>query len=376
MGLLWSQQPQPPTMSAGEVPRGQPPLFHARVEQPLITTVQARAAADAEDVEDAAASASLVQRLTSPEVTRQDIREEGLVGTLFLPPGPGPHPAVMVLNGSGGGINAPRAALLAARGYAAFALGYFKGPGLPDYISNTPLELFARGIDWLRRKLKPLGDFVALSGQSRGGELVLLLAATYPEKVSAVLAYVPSALVHSGQSAADPASGRDGPCWLLNGQPLRHQWQDNRYASWRPYDEGLPPQRHTLAMLTALRDPEAVAGARIPVEKIQAPVLLLSAGDDGAWPSSIYCRMIDDTLRAVGHPYPVQWHDYQHAGHSILFPYVPTTQSTYVHPVSGRFSTLGGAAQANADANRHAWQQAQEFLREAVAAHLSRKETP
>lgn len=199
---------------------------------------------------------------------------------------------------------------------------------------------------------------------------------TYPEKVSAVLAYVPSALVHSGQSASNPAVGRDGPAWLLNGEPIRHQWQDNRYASWQPYDEGIPPQRHALAMLTALRDIDAVARARIPVERIQAPVLLLSAGDDGAWPSSIYCRMINDSLRAANHPYPVQWHDYQHAGHSVLFPCVPTTQSTYVHPVSGRFSTLGGEPHANADANRHSWQQAQEFLREVVKAHLSRKEAP
>ncbi|MFX5595168.1 hypothetical protein ABTD92_21175, partial [Acinetobacter baumannii] len=82
----------------------------------------------------------LVQRLAVAGVTRREVREEGLVGTLFLPATPGPHAAVMILNGSGGGINEPRAALFASRGVAAFALAYFKAPGLSDYISNTPLE--------------------------------------------------------------------------------------------------------------------------------------------------------------------------------------------------------------------------------------------
>ncbi|MGC5376790.1 acyl-CoA thioester hydrolase/BAAT C-terminal domain-containing protein, partial [Salmonella enterica] len=71
-------------------------------------------------------------------------------------------------------------------------------------------------------------------------------------------------------------------------------WQDNRSASWAPFDEGPAPHRHELAMLTALQDEEAVARARIPVEKIAGPVLLLSATDDGSWPSSLYCAMVKD----------------------------------------------------------------------------------
>ncbi|AMP00230.1 dienelactone hydrolase family protein [Collimonas arenae] len=360
MGLLWSQTPQQP---------GRREVFHADVQEPLVTTLTAKAGEHSADAE-------LVQRLCVSGVTRRPLREQGLVGTLFLPAGDGPHPAVMILNGSGGGINEARAALYASRGYAALALAYFKAPGLSDYISNTPLEYFQSGLDWIRRNLKPRSDFVAISGQSRGGELVLLLGATFPEQVSAVLAYVPSALVHSGQNAADPAIGREGPTWLLNGQPLPHQWQNNRTASWQPFDEGPPPHRHALAMLTALQDEAAVARARIPVEKIQAPVLLFSAGDDGSWPSSLYSKMVSDKLKEAGHPYPVEWQDYQDAGHSILFPYVPTTQLSYAHPVSGRISTGGGQPLANAEADRHSWQQALAFLQHAVAAHISKKETP
>lgn len=367
MGLLWSQRPRQ---------AGRRDNFHADATAPLATTLTVSAVAEPGLAQCRPASATLVQRLAADGVTRREVREEGLVGTLFLPATPGPHPAVMIVNGSGGGINEPRAALYASRGYAAFALAYFKAPGLSDYISNTPLEYFERGLDWLRAEVRPLDDFVAISGQSRGGELVLLLGATFPQKVSAVLAYVPSALVHSGQNAADPAVGREGPTWLLRGQPLPHQWQGNRSASWAPFDEGPSPHRHELAMLTALEDEEAVARARIPVERIAAPVLLLSATDDGSWPSSIYCGMVAARLDEVAHPWPVVWKNYAHAGHSILFPFVPTTQTTYAHPVSGRISTGGGEPSANARADLDSWQQAQCFLRDAVSQHKLRKEKP
>jgi fermentation-respiration switch protein FrsA (DUF1100 family) len=273
----------------------------------------------------------------------------------------------MVLNGSNGGINEPRAALYASHGYAALALAYFRAPGLSDYISNTPLEYFQQGMDWIRQHVRPAHDFVALSGQSRGGELVLLLGATFPEAVSAVVAYVPGAVVHSGQNAADPKVGRDGPAWLLGGKPVTHVWENNRYATWKPFDDGPPPHRHERAILTALQDQDAVARARIRVENIQGPVMCLSGTDDGSWPSSFYSRMVCDALHAAHHPYPVKWLDFKNAGHAILFPYVPTTQLVYAHPVSGRISTGGGEPAANAMADEQSWAGVQRFLNEAVA---------
>src|SRR5690606_1913444 len=125
----------------------------------------------------------------------------------------------------------------------------------------------------------------------------------------------------------------------LDGQPLRHIWQENAAASWAPYDEGLPPRRNSLAMMTALGDPVACARARIPVERIRGPVLLISGGDDGAWPSDLYALMVANALAAAGHQPPVVWRNWPVAGHSILFPYVPTTRVASVHPVSGVMTT-------------------------------------
>ncbi|WP_199090081.1 acyl-CoA thioesterase/bile acid-CoA:amino acid N-acyltransferase family protein [Bosea sp. ASV33] len=338
---------------------GEGELFHADMAQPLETTLTALIGGEP------VASGGFSQILMTEGVTRHPLAEDELVGTLFLPAGEGPHPAIMILNGSGGGINEPRAALWASRGVAALALGYFGAPGLPRYISNTPLEYFARGIDWLRARVRPKNDFVAVAGQSRGGELALLLGATFPDKVSAVLGYVPSAFVHGGQAAADPAPGlgRDGPCWTLDGRPLVHQWQDNATASWKPYDEATDTRRNADAMRTALGDPAAMARARIPVERIAGPVLLVSGGDDGAWPSDLYSLIVQSSLLAAGHPHEVLWKNWPAAGHSILFPYTPATRIAHRHPVSGIATTMGGTPAANAEANAGAWEAALAFVR-------------
>lgn len=357
MGLLWSQAPE----QAG-APRE---VFAEQPAAALSTEVRLLRLAGP------ALQARLVQRLAGTGVSRRELREEGWVGTLFLPAGPGPHPAILVLNGSGGGINEPRAALYASHGYAALALGYFKAPGLSDYISNTPLEYFETALHWLQRELRPQNGFVALSGQSRGGELVLLLGSLFPELVSAVIGYVPGAVVHSAQNACDPANGpdsRNGPAWLWRGQPLPHLWQNNRSASWDAWDQGPEPRRHAHALLTALQDREAVERARIRVENIRGPVLLLSASDDGSWPSSLYGRMVTEQLALHRHPHAVTHLDFDGAGHSIVFPYVPTTQLVYAHPVSGRLSTSGGAPASNAHADEASWAGVLRFLERAAQA--------
>ncbi|WP_159911923.1 acyl-CoA thioester hydrolase/BAAT C-terminal domain-containing protein [Pantoea sp. 18069] len=359
MGLIWSQ-----TQAIAGQPNDQ---FAAEPSAALTTEVRALVGDDGPEF-----IGHFVQQLAAEGVTRREIRDEGLSATLFTPATPGPHPVVMVLNGSGGGINEPRAALYASRGYAALAVGYFKSPGRSDYISDTQLEYFETALQWIHRELQPKDGFVALSGQSRGGELVLLLGSLFPDMVKAVIGYVPSALVHCAQNACDPAKGREGPAWIFRGKPLADIWSNNRTASWAPWDEGPEPRRHTAAMLTALQDADAVERARIRVERIAGPVMLLSATDDGSWPSSLYGKMVKDHLAANHHPYPVEHHDWEGGGHAILFPYVPTTHLTYAHPVSRRLSTSGGTPAINALVNEQSWAAVQAFLARATAAHAAR----
>jgi len=47
--------------------------------------------------------------LALPGVERIEVREPGVMGTLFLPPGVGKHPVIIVLSGSEGGTYEPAA---------------------------------------------------------------------------------------------------------------------------------------------------------------------------------------------------------------------------------------------------------------------------
>lgn len=348
MGLLWAQYP---------VGTSSQDMFVDDVMQPLVTALSV------ETDDGFKLRSELVQHFAAPGVTRREIRDAGLVGTLFTPAGQGPHPAVVVLNGSGGGINEPRGALYASHGYQAFALGYFKTPGLSPYITETPLEYFETGLKWARRELTPRGGFVAVSGQSRGGELALLLGATFPELVSAVIAYVPGAMVHGAQGAGDPARGGwQGVTWTRGGVPLPHLWQDNRAVNWHPWAGDAPPNRHHSVFFEGLKDRALAALARIQVEAINGPVLLISGRDDRAWPSSLYARMVVSTLRAAAHPHLVRHLDFDDAGHSINLPFVPTTQLSREHPVSKVPFTSGGTPSGNARADDGSWRGVLDFL--------------
>ncbi|MGI6853595.1 acyl-CoA thioesterase/bile acid-CoA:amino acid N-acyltransferase family protein [Mesorhizobium sp. 1B3] len=344
MGLIWSQE---------EVSRPTGPQSGAAGVEPVVTELLAQSAGGR-------AQGSMTQIFAAEGVAREDVQRDGVCGVLYRPAGPGPHPAVIVMNGSGGGVNEPRAALYASRGYLALALGYFRFAGRPDWINETPLEYFRDAISWLRRSEKPKDGFVAITGQSRGGELVMLLAATFPELVSAVMAYVPASCIHSAQSAGDPARGRLAPTWTLDGKPLPHLWENNRTGTYAPYDSGAEPRRHEYALLTAMADAAAVERARIPVERITAPVLLVHGTDDGWWPTDYHCDVMEESLRAAGRH--VERLRYEEAGHIIVFPYIPTTGITAPHPVSGIFSTNGGTAEADARANAESWPAVLDFL--------------
>jgi pimeloyl-ACP methyl ester carboxylesterase len=331
---------------------------------PLEVNIEAHEAHEADGAV-VSARASFVQTFVAEGVTRREIRDNGVVGTLFLPASPGPHPAVVILNGSGGGINEPRAALYAAHGIAALALGYFKAPERPSAISRMPLEYFAEALDWVGREVQPKDGFVAVAGQSRGAELALLLGATYPDRVSAVIGYVPSAVLHGTLRAGAPGESPEGVAWMLDGKPLPHVWQNNARADWQTFNHPPAPGepvRQAPAFVSALDDADAVARARIAVERIAGPILLISGTDDGFWPSSRYADMIVSDLKQRGFAFPVRHLRYEAAGHSILFPFVPTTLVARPHPVAGVRITAGGTPAANALANEASWPEVLDFV--------------
>ena len=121
-------------------------------------------------------------------VERVPIREGRLRGTLFIPSGPGPFPAVVDLFGGVGGLVEYRAALMASHGIMSLHLAYFRFEDLPTDLDEIDLHYFEEGVDFLLAHPKTKGSSVGVVGVSKGAELALIMSACLPpHKLGAVV---------------------------------------------------------------------------------------------------------------------------------------------------------------------------------------------
>jgi acetyl esterase/lipase len=165
------------------------------------------------------ASTTITRRWVAPDVVGSEVREGGLIGSFHSPARPGPHPALILLGGSGGGIGWQRdhARLLASHGFATLALAYFGMEGLPSALDGIPLEYFDKALAWMRSRKEVDPERVALCGVSKGAELALLLASR-TLAVRAVVAWAPAS--HVFQSVNRAANWPLTSSWTSGGKPL------------------------------------------------------------------------------------------------------------------------------------------------------------
>lgn len=310
--------------------------------------------------------ATLVLRALPAGAHAEDVHDEGVVGRLFLPAGPGPFPGVVLFGGSEGGFDsqASNAALLAAHGHAALCAGYFGAPGLPDALVRIPLESLAAAIRWLAAHDAVQGPAVAAMAISRGSEALLSTLARVPDlPVRAAVAVSPSNV--SWEAIGDDGSLPGVPSFTLGGAPVPYvAMRDDELlveaARRALHDRGRHDAQHPHPMHLArayaksLDDHAGVAAAAIPSEAIAAPLLCLSGSDDQVWPSGPMAEALlarrSDLGRGDRHEH------FEGAGHLLRLGLMPTTASA-----SGGIE-LGGRPDAQAAAQMALTAQVLAFL--------------
>ena len=323
MGLIWSMMP-----AAKHVAVYRPP--HAFGTQ----TVNFAVKLDGRQI----ATGQLSQLGIREGVQRIQLKG-ALHGTFFIPPDPGPHPAVLVVGGSEGGLPGGKAAWLASHGYAALALAYFHYEDLPQNLANIPLEYFGQAIAWLMQRPEVIPDKIAVMGTSRGGELALQLGSMYPQ-IHAVVAYVPANVRY-----ASCCGGIRGPSWTWKGQPLA-------YVAPRSLHDDVSHDLH----------------AAIPVEQTHGSILVVSGSSDDVWESRSMGNAVINRLQMAHFAYPYQHLDYPHAGHRAGLPeIIPAWIGITTHPVSGTPMSLGGTPEGNAASSLDAIPKVLDFLQHSFA---------
>lgn len=209
------------------------------------------------------------------------------------------RPLIVMAGGSEGGMYAPPQALrtkLLKVGYDIATLAMFRTDALPRALVRVPLDRLAiKGRDLRTR----YGKCVALVGISRGGEMTLIVASRDPDAFDAYAAIVPA---HAAGSAVQ-TTFLNRPAWTWKGADVPYV-RLNRFSpaglGWA-LTKGRERARYNYRMQSALLRPEVMTSpARITVERIEKPLLLVSATRDHVWPSEPMATIVEQTMRREG----------------------------------------------------------------------------
>lgn len=341
-------------------------------------TSEGRRATDEDDVtatllelsveyeEKTVASSQVERRFVDEAVSYERIDHPELVGALYRPAGDPPHPTVVVVNGSEGGLPNDRVPKALASGtgdvdgVAVLSLAYFGAEGLPDSLEGVPLEYFETALKWIDDHPEihtPVGAF----GWSRGGELALQIGSRF-DAVGAVVAYAPS----SHRFLGIPDGSRSGdPAWLEDGDPLPYVSYrfTLRYlvsAAWRWLRKRPLPLEPVYRTGMEKASEEELSAAAIRVENVDGPTLVVGGEDDRMWPSAEFCERLAER---VGEESDFEHATYEGVGHVVGTPRSPTTGIGTTEGFVPRLPfALGGEPAPTAAAAREAWKKSVETL--------------
>ncbi|MEQ3513346.1 acyl-CoA thioester hydrolase/BAAT C-terminal domain-containing protein [Pseudoalteromonas sp. BZB3] len=194
------------------------------------------------------------------------------------------HPLVIMLGGSDGGNTLakpqwqPIFDRLNETGMSVASLGYFGTDSTPSNAAELSLEEIEKRISLLANSDKINNNCVAVFGFSKGAELALLLGSHF-DSINHVVAVMPS---HVTWNAVKTVT--DKSSWTLKNQPLAYisaplfSWQMQKGNVTGKFT---PAFEQALGKATELE----IEQARIPIDKNEGPVLLVSAKQDEIWPS-------------------------------------------------------------------------------------------
>ena len=358
MGLFWSMRPVD-TSQAHDAQRGNEEEVYltASVNHKIV------------------ANKKIHRYIASPELESIEINEHGFIGFMCYPKNAHNLPGIITFSGSGGGMSRDMARLLAAHGYTVLALAYFGMAGLPKSLDNIHLEYFQNAIHWFKVQSQVNGKKIALRGASYGGELVLLLAATFPDDIHAVVAISPPSKIFGGF----PYSNK--PMWIYKNEPIMPfiggltgdqesltEAEDLLNATKKnliPFHEGTWSDPYEITPLFVARMEKYLdisESTAIPVENIRGPLLVISCGDDKVHPAKLHGQLIMDRLDKYNSTIERKHIHFPSAGHSLGTPYEPKIDLPWLLAEGDYWCWSGGSIHGNYTAAKEGWQETLNFL--------------
>uniref|UniRef100_A0A3Q4GYZ3 Acyl-CoA thioesterase 19 n=1 Tax=Neolamprologus brichardi TaxID=32507 RepID=A0A3Q4GYZ3_NEOBR len=324
MGLFWALEP---ALGSREVLR----LRKRNVETPYIVNISLLEGhtSPSEGQSTELAAVTVERWYMAPGVRRIEIRQNKIVGTLFLPPGerPGPFSAMLDLWGMGGGLSEYRSALFASRGFASLSVAYMGHkdlPGPPDIMSVGDLY-FKSAFQLLQDHCQVDADRVGVIGLSFGVCLTLRIATRIGVKVRPKLT-----------------------CFEICRMIITLLFAYEKYKSDRQ----------------AIMNDVNIHLFPFPVKNITCPLMYI-VGEDDQCAASTENADIEEALRSAGKSQLFTRLSYPGAGHLIEPPYAPFC-CFWVFFVflffPAVFTLWGGHPAPHAAAQEDSWKRILEFM--------------
>jgi hypothetical protein len=130
-----------------------------------------------------------------------------------------------------------------------------------------------------------------------------------------VIVRVPSHFVSEGLSGSGKNKAPSGTsCWSYHGKDLP-------YAPYRSRSFNILKmfmQEKEMHIITFNRDKDVTPETLIPIERIQAPILMLSSKHDEVWPSFESASYMEKKLTEIGFPFPHKHIAFEHMSHAMV----------------------------------------------------------
>jgi esterase/lipase len=209
------------------------------------------------------------------------------------------QPLIVAFGGGSGGNDWERNYLkdkrdsLLARGFALLAIGYFRTDNSPSLLDRISLNAIADTILSIARRIPQIDTArIILMGASKGGELVLNLASRY----SCFKGVIALSTSHVSFPALTVSANTSS--WMYNDKEVKYV-----PAPFKIIWPALKGDLHC-AFSMMLENTEAVAQAEIEVEKINGPILILSADQDEQWPATKMSQQLTERLEREKFTFP------------------------------------------------------------------------
>jgi len=361
MGLFWSMQPSP--ANKHKYAR----FVKMDVTTPLVVDIDIyeEEVKDVNHIHQLRVSGGLKEKqIASKQLNRLymkpgtkriplNMKEHGIHGTLFIPPGEGPFPGIITMHGGVPGISEFKAALLASKGYTCLTLAYHGLKGLPrlnerftvpaTFQNNIELEYFERAIDILRNHQ---------SVQKSLGIGVLNNCASVPIglMIAANLKHIRCAVQINGPTYAIYAN------YTYKG--ITYKSLNTTYSPTHTdpdvitsYSINVPDPLHP-------SPPECLINF---ADQHHIPFLFLVSMQDKLLPTSDYADAAEVLLKQSKHPdYKII--RYPGAGHLLEPSYTPLNSETWF-PALGKLFMYGGENPAHERAQELSWNQQLDFFK-------------